>query len=1449
MPIRHDIAPPRMQSVRARLGRQGLHGRAPLGLALSLWCALALAGLLAACSPESSTGSGAAADGGSSGDAGGDAAGNSAKPLLITSLTPQRGAVAGGDLVDLLGTGFAPGAKVFFGDREASVEWRGGTTHLYVMAPSALKAGVVDVRVENSKTSKITLQRSYTYVSEVTVTDFSPDRGPMQGGTELIVHGEGFHPGDRVLVGYAEAYQTQFVDDKTLVAMAPAWSAEANTDLVKVQVSVRHSSGVTHAKLPFTYGRPPQVQAVKPALVPLAGATVTLEGVALGNAEKLYARGAQGQLAPGTAGSVRGAAVPALYAVDPKAKPGPADVVVTSPFGNHKLFPAFAYIDPTSQELALYGVAPSSGPVAGGNEIVLMLQLPDGAQVQSVAVAGKSAPFKQNGFAVSATVPAGTAGTADVEVTTSVGKASLAKAYTWLAPMTIDLVEPELGPSTGGTKVLVRGSGFVDGCLVQIGMYGAQVVAVAPTGLAMEVVTPPGAPGAADVIVRCGLQQTRLANGFGYQEGAARINAVSPASGSTGGGATVKVYGSGFRKTVKFQFGGKPVLAATFVHSGLAEVKVPAHPAGPVAVDVVDGPDMDTLVDGFSYFSPGSPDGGTWGEGVGGTLNVTVLNIYTRGAIAGATVQLGSPGDPMYSKYLGITDEKGSVVFSGPDIIPPIRVSASKVQFTASSIMHFDASNATLLLFPYSPPSSGSGGGEPPNPPPLALLKGKVVDLDKYLQVPPANCLGTTDAGDQTCKTCQQDTDCAGSSPSGATFLCVDNGAAGKRCLADCSSKPVCGKGFVCVPEATLAPTLVCKPTQGIRKVYCATSVRDIDADKDNPPPSKFSNSGALPYETAPVDEVTGAWEMTSRLDELAVVCIGGYISNESKQFVPTAMGVRRHIFPKPHYTVADAITGLDLRLDVPLRRQLNVRLDHPQAFYGSAPGSLALLGWLNLGSDGLVRLPSLRKPGLAGVSAVQDDILLKYQPVSLPSHLTQTTYTYYAHSLFSDFTEVGPVTLTIHEDVLRPGDDNHRIRNANGTSIDRALGVNLALAGALAGPDGKVLMAGSDGSLWRGTVDDPVLFWLPALLDPYEPPPQVLALAGTPTDATVVGQAGLVRRLVGKKVEVEASGTLADLQAVCHGTGFRVAVGTQSKLLVQLGSAAWTDVNSQAPSGVTLRAVACTAQGAIAAGDDGWVVTLDLSGAKPVASAAQAAKATVRAAALRDGEVWLAGDKPKGEGPVLLVRKNAAWKDGWPAGAVTPSYAPLRGLVALDASSWLLLDSDGGVLRLDPKAVTDESPERRDLRPHTGAVLPDGTALLVGQPGLWLGPFLTVPVIAKPSAGSGLKGAVPVEWSVAPGPQPSFTRIHVDAGMDPVSGWGFPFWWIYAGPEVSALVLPDFKDKGIEVFPALESMNYSVRIDRGYVPGFSINGFATLDLEFGRWRSRASNYQPIGQP
>ncbi len=1400
----------------------------------------------AACSPESVATSNAGDA--SNGDVGKGPDGATLQKLSITSITPARGSLGGGEQLDLAGSGFEATSKVFVGDSEAAVQWRAGTTHIFVTAPAAKSAGLVDVRVGPSKTTGVVLKGGYAYLDTVTVGDFAPSSGPMTGGSELTVHGEGFRNGDRVLVGFAEALDTRWIDDKTLIAQTPPYSASDTMDTAKVVVSVRHAGGVSHAQNAFTYGRAPSLERVQPALVSIDGGTVTLVGAGVGNADKMYARGALGTLLSSSA-TGRSAVVPALTALDPSAKPGPADMVLTSPYGNGKLSPAFAYVDVSLKTPELYGVVPSSGPTSGGNSVVVLAGLPDGAEVQKVLFGQASVQYKQSGASLEATAPGGPAGSVAVTIVTSAGTASLDNAYTRNAPVVVSAISPNMGPIAGGTAAKVSGSGFAKGCLARIGMYSATISQVAADGKSLSLVTPPGAAGAADVEIKCGSQKATLTNGFGYLDGHARINAVSPPNGSIGGGAVVKVYGSGFKKGVKVHFGSLVANGIKVVHSGLLTVVTPAHAAGPVNVDLIDGSDSDTLLDGYDYYSPGSPDGGTWGTSATGTLNVTVLDIYTREPIDDATVQLGSPGDAIYEKYSGNTDKNGMIVFSGPEVIAPVRVSATKTEYTSSSILQFDATNATLLLFPYTPPSSGSGGGGGgPTPQPFALVKGKVLDLDKYLVVPPTNCLSSAETGDKTCQSCQIDDDCGGKLGDGTTFRCVGNGPAGKRCLADCATQNVCKNGFVCTADASTPGGQVCRPTLGIRAVYCATSIRDIGADSENPLPSQFDNKGALPYETAPVDPLTGNYEMTTRLDELAVVCVGGYILNTTQIFVPTAMGVHRHVFPKPNYgKPSDPVTGIDVKLDIALSRTLQVRLDHPQPFLNGLGAGLQVAPWLNLGSDGLVRLPGFAADPQGGGTGVIDDVPLQYQPVSLPNDLSTTHYSFYAHALFGTYTEVGPITLTLHDTVVAPGDANFRTRSTTAISTDSTLGQDLDLRGIVSGSDGRVAAVGRDGSVWRGYPKEPLLMWLPPVIDPYQKPPAVLAMAGTPTDATMVGAGGLVRHLKGNKVVSETSSVQADLQAVCQGPLGRVAVGAKGTAIVDRG-AGWQPVVGLGTG--SWNAVACTPFGAVAAGDDGAVLRLDLSGAETTATQVKAGTVTLRSALYDSGKIWLGGDAT-GNLPALFVSSNGTvWEGGWPLGSVNPSVKAVVALVPLGDGALLVIDREGGQFRLDAKGLTDESPERRDVRPRAGTLLTDGTSVLVGEPGLWLGPFLTVPTITSPTPGSGLQGAVQVEWSALPGPKPSFTRVHVDAGLDPQTGWGFPFWWMYVGPTIEKFTLPDFGAEGIDPFPALASgSDYAIRVDRGYIPNFSINGFATYDLEFGRWRSRASNFLTIGMP
>lgn len=1394
---------------------------------------IALCTLLCACAPTREWNTTSGAGDAFSADGSGDSGPGVPKALALQSVTPPRSPLAGGVDLDLGGEGFDSTTKVWIGSTETTVQYRAGTTHLFCTAPPASEPGQVDVRVQNGSGAPVVLAKALTYLGKVSVDAFEPSQGPQIGGTEITVHGSGFLPGDRVLVGFAEAMASQVIDSTTIVAVVPpmpgATAADA-PDLVKAIVAVRHGSGTTQAKASYTYGRAPVVDFVTPSVLGVGGGAVTLHGSALGNADAVYAHGALCDLAAGSASGVRGATIPGLHALDPAAQPGPADLLWTSPFGNGKLSPAFAYADPGAG-LALYGAVPDTGSSAGGTEVTLLAALPAGVAPTSVRVDGKEVLFTLEDGQIHIVAPAHAAGSVELSIGTASETAKLPKGFTYFSPIVLNKLIADNGPSSGGALVDVKGSGFSAGCTVRIGTYFAELKSAAADGKTLSIVTPPGAAGSADVTVTCGPASAILSPGFAFTD-QLHINAVVPPTGATGGGSLVKLFGSGFKKGLQVSFGGKPASAISVSDSGHATVKTPPHPAGPVAVDVSFGKDSDTLLDGYSYFSPANPNGGTWGESLGGTINISVLNIYSQKPIEGAYVQLGEPADAVYTKYGGLTDKAGQIVFSGPDITGDITVSATKTGFSASSIVAFDAGNATLLLWPHVPPSQGSGSGG--TSPPLANLRGTVLDIDKYLQVPPTNCLKSGDLGDKTCDACSSDLDCSGTSASGATFACIDNGSAGKLCLGKCASNNDCGKGFSCIADAIQPGKSFCKPSIGIRKVFCATSVRDIDSA--NPPPSATPSS-ALPYATSTVDELTGKFEISSRLDELAIQCVGGYVENGSGNFVPTVLGVRRHVFPKS----AETLENQDVRLDIPLTRTLPVRLDHPQHYFPSNLGGTLRVGaWLNLGSDGYVVLQDfMSQGGMAGVTGVVDDLNLLFQPLDLPKEMTDASYTYYARAEFGGTGNV-PITATMHDDIRDPGNSNLRVRKPDGTTADMALGINQELSAVLAGSDGQVLIVAQNGRLYRGQPDSPVLVYVPPVLDPYAQPAQVLAACGTPTSATLVGEAGLIRRVVKNSVTQEQGALAVTLRAACQGPLGRVAVGDGGGIEVNR-SGVWEKVVAPSSGGAVLRAVACTASGAVAVGDAGAVIDIDLSAASVTIKNSTLSSAALHSvAADSEGQLWIGGDAVPGDAPLLQKRSaSGSWQNGWPAGTVTPNQKALRQIVPLHGGALLLIDREGGMHRLDAAGLADESPERLDLRPRAGVTLPDGSTVLVGQPGLWLGPFLTIAEIDKPTLGLNPKPMI-VEWSEAPGPKASCTLVHLN-------GNNFPFWWIYLAPDITSMTLPDFAAlKGIQVFPASSQINYEVSVDRIYIPGFSINGFATMDLEFGARRSWATNARPF---
>jgi subtilase family serine protease len=148
-------------------------------------------------------------------------------------------------------------------------------------------------------------------------------------------------------------------------------------------------------------------------------------------------------------------------------------------------------------------VSPDAGPLAGGTKVTIT-----GSNLSAVtSVRFGSSPATSftvvSNTQLTAVAPAGR-GNATVSLTTIDGAAHPAKTYQYLATPTVRSLSPRTGKRTGGTRVTVSGTSFVEVAGVRFGSRPARsfrvvsatkLVAVAPAGggtVAIRVTTPGG---------------------------------------------------------------------------------------------------------------------------------------------------------------------------------------------------------------------------------------------------------------------------------------------------------------------------------------------------------------------------------------------------------------------------------------------------------------------------------------------------------------------------------------------------------------------------------------------------------------------------------------------------------------------------------------------------------------------------------------------------------------------------------------------------------------------------------------------------------------------------------------------------------------------------------------------------------------------------------------------
>lgn len=279
-------------------------------------------------------------------------------------------------------------------------------------------------------------------------------------------------------------------------------------------------------------------------------------------------------------------------------------------------------------------------------------------------------------------------------------------------------IDPPHGSFAGGLRAVVRGTGFGSGMRVWIGEAEADdVVVLGPTRV--QVTTPPGAPGLADVTTEIdGDASTRrtLEDAYTYDP-----FLLEPDQGPTSGGIVTRILGEGtaWGEGTEVRIGGAPCTSLEVVGSEELLCEVPPGTLGSKPVRVGEGDDATTVLDAFTYDDdPEGSVGGLAGDPLDGRLEVRVLGATTGEPLPGAFVVLG----PDLDGIVEITGDDGRVVVEDASLTEPVTVTVALLCHQPITFVDVGVERVTVYLDPILdisciedlqlPPPGGGGGGE-----------------------------------------------------------------------------------------------------------------------------------------------------------------------------------------------------------------------------------------------------------------------------------------------------------------------------------------------------------------------------------------------------------------------------------------------------------------------------------------------------------------------------------------------------------------------------------------------------------------------------------------------------------------------------------------------------------------------------------------------------------------
>ena len=195
-------------------------------------------------------------------------------PSITLKMAPTHGPQIGGETGIVTGSDFAPDATVKVGDNPASGVVVTPTLIHFTIPPGT--TGTVDVTVTNPDGRKWILENGYTYDSfpPPVIREVYPNKGPIDGGTEVVIRGNYFLEGVTVIIGGIQIEHLDSLSPIEIRLKTPP-STPGRTEIRVVnpdgqQVVQEHG---------FTYNAPLDITSVTPNVGSMEGGTlVTITG-------------------------------------------------------------------------------------------------------------------------------------------------------------------------------------------------------------------------------------------------------------------------------------------------------------------------------------------------------------------------------------------------------------------------------------------------------------------------------------------------------------------------------------------------------------------------------------------------------------------------------------------------------------------------------------------------------------------------------------------------------------------------------------------------------------------------------------------------------------------------------------------------------------------------------------------------------------------------------------------------------------------------------------------------------------------------------------------------------------------------------------------------------------------------------------------------------------------